>query len=206
MPDSGTIAIIDNNPGGAEGRRLEINMDNGQVIDMIHGSWIYGSVGDHVEKGQFGVFFSGASGYGSEFYYGPHLHLTLRANRGLPFSNTLDFELYIEKEEQPKDEEDEDMVNGYYAKGDISTTVYWIDGTSGYRRPVVAGELDAATQFNQATGGKYGTGHVAVMAQSTFDAIPVMSNPEVNTASVVRNWAVAVSVVIIAVVQILALF
>jgi hypothetical protein len=65
------------------------------------------------------------------------------------------------------------MPNGYYAKGNKSPDVYWIDQTTGKRRKVTLGELNAAQGFNQATGGIYGTGYVAVMDQATFDAIPV---------------------------------
>ncbi|WP_137771890.1 MULTISPECIES: hypothetical protein [unclassified Microbacterium] len=68
--------------------------------------------------------------------------------------------------------QEEDMPNGYYAKGDKSAEVYWIDQTTGKRRKVPKGELTAAQAFNVATGGKFGAGHVAVMPQSDFDAIP----------------------------------
>lgn len=68
---------------------------------------------------------------------------------------------------------EEDMPNGYYAKGDKAPDVYWIDQTTGKRRKVTLGELTAAQKFNQATGGKFGSGYVATMPQKDFDAIPV---------------------------------
>lgn len=68
--------------------------------------------------------------------------------------------------------QEEDMPNGYYAKGAKSTAVYWIDQATGKRREVTLGELKAAQAFNVATGGKFGTGYVAVMPQAEFDAIP----------------------------------
>lgn len=68
--------------------------------------------------------------------------------------------------------QEEDMPNGYYAKGDKSAEVYWIDQTTGKRRKVPKGELTAAQAFNVATGGKFGAGYTAVMPQAEFDAIP----------------------------------
>jgi hypothetical protein len=96
MPGDGVIARVDNNPGGAEGRRLQLYMDNGQVIDFIHGYWIHGSEGQRVSQGQTGIFISGASGWGEDYYYGAHVHVTLRADTGKPFKDTLDFEKYID--------------------------------------------------------------------------------------------------------------
>jgi murein DD-endopeptidase MepM/ murein hydrolase activator NlpD len=95
MPGDGYIWLIDNSNSGAEGKRLQLIMDNGQIIDFIHASYIYGFNGQRVLKGQRGIFFSGASGYGNDWYYGPHVHVTLRAHSGLPFSDTLDFEQYV---------------------------------------------------------------------------------------------------------------
>lgn len=67
---------------------------------------------------------------------------------------------------------EEDMPLGYYAKGDKSNVVCWIDQATGKRRDVTPGELAAAQDHNRAMGGKFGTGHVTVMPQRTFDAIP----------------------------------
>lgn len=96
MPGNGVIAIVDNSSAGAEGRRLEINMDNGEVIDMIHGARINARVGDRVTRGQKGIFISGASGNGVDWYYGPHVHVTRRASKGLPYKKSIDFELAVD--------------------------------------------------------------------------------------------------------------
>lgn len=69
-------------------------------------------------------------------------------------------------------QEEDIMPNGYYAKGDVAKDVFWIDQTTGKRRPVTKGELNAAQSFNLATGGKTGSGYVAVMPQADLDAIP----------------------------------
>jgi len=76
----------------------------------------------------------------------------------------------------PDDESEDDMPNGYYAKGDRAADVYWIDQATGKRRPVPKGELTAAQSYNNATGGKTGAGYVATMSQADFDAIPVQAD------------------------------
>lgn len=110
MPASGTIVYVDNDPSGAEGRRLQINLDDGRVIDMIHLAQITANRGDRVSAGQRGVCLSGASAYGKDRYHGPHVHVTLRARPGLPFSNTLDFESYLGGSDVP----DFPLPNGSY--------------------------------------------------------------------------------------------
>src|SRR5690606_1236049 len=64
-------------------------------VDWIHLASIQAKVGQRVRRGQRGVSRSGASGYGKDWHYDPHVHVTLRARRGLPYTNTLDFEHYI---------------------------------------------------------------------------------------------------------------
>jgi peptidoglycan hydrolase-like protein with peptidoglycan-binding domain len=88
----GVVQYVDNSNGGAEGRRLQVNMDNGEVIDYIHGSWIDAHEGQRVSRGQTGIFYSGASGFGEDWYYGPHVHVTRRLYDGGPYWDTVDFE------------------------------------------------------------------------------------------------------------------
>ncbi len=76
----GTVTVADTNPGGAEGRWVEIK----------HGSWytrymhlqsLDVSLNETVYAGdQIGV--SGGSGFGSDTYYDPHLHFEIRHARG----------------------------------------------------------------------------------------------------------------------------
>lgn len=104
----GVVALVDNSNQGPEGRRLQINMNNGEVIDYIHGANIRAYVGQPVEKGQRGVFITGASGYGNDWYYGPHVHVTRRLKKGLAFKDSVDFELALDKPQTQ--EEDEPML------------------------------------------------------------------------------------------------
>lgn len=101
MPADGTVVYVDNNPAGAEGRRLQINLDDGRVVDLIHLHRVNVRVGARVSRGQKGVCQSGASGYGKDNYYGPHVHVTLRARPGLPFSTTLDFMAFVGNADVP---------------------------------------------------------------------------------------------------------
>lgn len=94
-PANGIVRLIDSSPGGAEGRRISFLLDDGRVIDWIHLSKITTTVGKRVTRGQRGIALSGASGFGAEHYYGSHVHVTLRADSGRPFRQTLDFETYL---------------------------------------------------------------------------------------------------------------
>lgn len=108
----GVVALVDNSNQGPEGRRLQINMNNGEVIDYIHGANIRAYVGQPVEKGQRGVFITGASGYGDDWYYGPHVHVTRRLKKGLAFKDSVDFELALDKPTPKNKEEKEEEMCG----------------------------------------------------------------------------------------------
>ena len=94
-PEAGKVILVDHSPGGAEGRRFSMLLDDGNVVDWIHGARILAKVGDTFDRGEKGLFLSGASGFGVERHYGPHVHVTLRDRLGLPYSQTLDFEKYV---------------------------------------------------------------------------------------------------------------
>lgn len=96
MPGNGVITIVDNDPSGAEGRRLEMLMDNGEIIDYIHLDSIQGTVGENFTKGQLGLCISGASGNGVNWFYGPHVHVTRRAHGGIPYADSIDFMLAVD--------------------------------------------------------------------------------------------------------------
>lgn len=94
MADNGTVIAIDNN-GGAEGRRLSVRLDDGRRIDYIHLSKNYMTrVGQRVGRGTY-VAESGASGFGKDRYYGPHVHVSLWERPGMSYRDTIDFQRYI---------------------------------------------------------------------------------------------------------------
>ena len=105
MADPGTVAIVDHSPSGGEGRRLSINLDDGRRVDYIHLASIQTSVGHRVGRGQYGVCRSGASGNGSDWYYGPHVHVSLWERPGMAYSDTIDFEAHA------GDDEGDDELN-----------------------------------------------------------------------------------------------
>jgi murein DD-endopeptidase MepM/ murein hydrolase activator NlpD len=91
----GVVSVVDDNPEGAEGRRLSIDLIDGTRVSYIHLDRIDAYVGQHVTQGQTGLALTGASGHGSNYGYNPHLHLTLWESPGMPYWDTIDFELYL---------------------------------------------------------------------------------------------------------------
>lgn len=96
-PEAGQVIGVDRDPGGPAGRRLTMLLDDGRMVDWIHLSEIWVEVGARFERGQTGLALSGASRYGENWPddMGPHVHVTLRADRWRPFSDTLNFEDYV---------------------------------------------------------------------------------------------------------------
>ena len=91
MAENGTVEVVDNNPGGAEGRRLGVILDDGNRIDYIHLSKNYmARRGQRVGKGTY-VAESGGSGFGKNRHYGSHVHVTLRDTNATPFNLSMDF-------------------------------------------------------------------------------------------------------------------
>lgn len=104
MAGNGRVVGVDNSPSGAEGRRLSIHLDDGRRVDYIHLSRIRVRVGDRVKRGQKGVANSGASGFGNNWYYGAHVHVSLWNQFGMPMNQTIDFEKYVGTPTPPKPE------------------------------------------------------------------------------------------------------
>jgi murein DD-endopeptidase MepM/ murein hydrolase activator NlpD len=102
---AGVVSVIDTSPDGAEGRRLSIDLDDGRRVSYIHLSAIFAYLGQRVDRGQTGVIWSGASGNGSDWYYGPHVHVSLWERPGMSYSQTIDFgELAGPDDPQPEPE------------------------------------------------------------------------------------------------------
>jgi len=96
----------------ATGRYLTIDLDDGRRVRYLHLSRWAKSAGDRVRQGAV-VGYSGASGYGSEFFGassmdtfpwgdtgGPHVHTSLFRSWAYEFGSnptrTLDFEAYVD--------------------------------------------------------------------------------------------------------------
>lgn len=91
--ESGTISKVKTSNSGGEGRTVEVSLDDGRTARPLHMSEIWVSVGQRVSRGQQ-LGLSGASGFGDDWYYGPHVHQTLW--NGPSWSGpTIDFQLYV---------------------------------------------------------------------------------------------------------------
>lgn len=90
---AGTVTDADGSNGGGGGRTIHIDHDDGSGSDYLHMSVVGVGVGQHVGQGQ-ALGQSGASGYGSDWYYGPHLHISFRYNHAHGYGNSgnVDFD------------------------------------------------------------------------------------------------------------------
>ncbi len=102
MAGDGVVSVIDRDNGGAEGRRLGIDLSDGRRVYYIHLSKI-GLVqqGTRVTRGQAGIAWSGASGFGKDRYYDPHVHVTLMPTTTTPYRQSIDFALYASNPTPP---------------------------------------------------------------------------------------------------------
>lgn len=128
---SGFVSVIDTSPGGGEGRRLSIDLDDGRRVSYIHLSRVAASIGQRITRGQRGFIWSGASGYGSDWYYGPHVHVSLWERPGMAYADTIDFQRYVGEPDvppppppDPEESEDDEMMKGASYKRTDGVTVF----------------------------------------------------------------------------------
>lgn len=127
-PFDGTVIEIKTTNSGGMGRFVALALTDGRATRAIHLSVVRVSVGQRVTAGQT-IGISGASGYGSDWYYGPHVHQTLWPG-GYWQAPTIDFELYVgEPEPQPgpePEEWDDDMPknSGFFYTAENGTVVF----------------------------------------------------------------------------------
>lgn len=85
----------------ATGRYLALRADDGNYIRYLHLQSSTVPLGARVARGQV-IAYSGASGFGSDAGYGPHVHVSLWIG-GTPlqlgFTNSVDFENYTQPED-----------------------------------------------------------------------------------------------------------
>lgn len=72
----GYISEVKRTPGGAMGRKIGLNTDMGRGFNYLHLHRVLVSSGQRVKAGQQ-IGISGASGFGSDWHYGAHLHITV---------------------------------------------------------------------------------------------------------------------------------
>lgn len=93
---TGTVVDLKTSNSNATGRFLTIDLDDGRRTRSLHLSEIWVSVGQRVTQGQQ-IGKTGASGYGSDWGYGAHVHQTLWSTHAYSFcsSCTIDFANYV---------------------------------------------------------------------------------------------------------------
>ena len=128
----GRVVAVAGDVNAATGRYLTIDLDDGRRVRYLHLSRWAKSAGDPVRQGAV-VAYSGASGYGSEFFGGsgmddfpwgdtggPHVHVTLWPSHAYSFgvnAGTLDFDAHaggstagLDATELPTNESEEDSM------------------------------------------------------------------------------------------------
>ena len=95
-PEDGVIVDLSTSTSGATGRYITIDLNDGQRIRLLHLARVIARRGQRVKRGQ-DIAKSGASGFGREWGYGAHVHVTLWGRHGYAFgrSATLDFEKFL---------------------------------------------------------------------------------------------------------------
>lgn len=135
VADGGVVSVIDRGNGGGEGRRLSIDLYDGRRVSYLHLSGIADNayIGQPVVRGQTAIMWSGASGNGSDWYYGPHVHVSLWERPGMAYAATIDFENYL------GESEDEDMTPEQDNRLKHVENLLAVAG-AGYGWPQVAGQ------------------------------------------------------------------
>lgn len=99
---NGRVVVIKHSTSGGAGRLIVVDHGDGWLTEYFHLSRILVRAGQKVKRGQH-IAETGASGFGRENGYGPHLHLTLRyKGRMLTGQGNRDFEAVLR--DQKKDE------------------------------------------------------------------------------------------------------
>ena len=176
---AGTVTDASNDPGGGGGRTVHIDHDDGTGSDYLHLSAVGCSAGQWVPQGAL-IGISGASGYGSDWYYGPHLHISYRPNHAHGYGNSgnQDFDAIMTAQGgQPTppeptpiiEEEEEIMTVGqvHYtnASGQVIRSLY-VPGTA-YWLPYQANTADIANGFANSLE----TGPSVQVTESLFNAM-----------------------------------
>jgi murein DD-endopeptidase MepM/ murein hydrolase activator NlpD len=175
--DPGTVIDLKSSNSGGTGRYVTVGLDSGSTVRYLHLSEIWVSVGQRVGRGT-AIGASGASGYGSDWYYGPHVHTTLWPGDAW-VTDTVDFELYAgdpdpeptPEPEPPKPIEDEDDMpknSGFsYTNSDGEILCFITNAGSGF----FTEWYDGGGAYNSAVAAAYDTPSFAAITEAHRDAI-----------------------------------
>lgn len=168
----------------ATGRYLALRADDGNYIRYLHLQSSTVPLGARVARGQV-IAYSGASGFGSDTGYGPHVHVSLWIG-GTPlqlgFTNSVDFENYVEVDPyQPPPEDpvplhkstkytwNTAVPDGVWAKIPVAPDSSWLAESS-----ATVKETGDLTLYLTATGVTKGF-QIRVLAQSLSSSGAVVS-------------------------------
>ena len=122
----------------ATGRYLALRTDDGNYIRYLHLRSSTVPLGSRVVRGQV-IAYSGASGFGSDNGYGPHVHVSLWIG-GTPlqlgFTNSVDFENYAQPEDSvPIHQSSTYSWNaivpvGVWTRVPVAADLYWLAHSS----------------------------------------------------------------------------
>lgn len=118
-PANARVHDVKTSNSGAPGRVVYLACDDGSWLRMLHMSSIGVSPGQHVAQGEY-IGAAGASGYNSDWYYGPHLHQTCWESgvSGVPSPGNTppsDFERFTGEEEDMTPQQADQLLNIYNA-------------------------------------------------------------------------------------------
>lgn len=174
-PDNGVITYVKHDNGGGGGRTVRLKPDDGQETQSLHNSEIWVSPGQRVKRGQQ-IGRTGASGFGDDWYYGPHVHQTLWQDVAW-VGPTIDFALYVGSAPAPtptptpttEDEEDPMAFHGaYYKRASDGATVYMLfNENSGFYSEYIGG----GGSYNNPIAQHWGTGSYVSITESHASAI-----------------------------------
>lgn len=90
--EDGTIVDLSYSTSGGTGRYITIDLADGRRVRYLHLSQVLGTRGQKVKRGQV-IAKSGASGFGREWGYGAHVHVSLWDGHRYAFgpNGTMDF-------------------------------------------------------------------------------------------------------------------
>lgn len=94
--EAGRVVEVKTTTTTATGRFVTVDLDDGRRVRYLHLSRVTVTIGQRVARGEL-LALSGASGFGREWGYGAHVHVTLWARQAYTFGRnaTLDFERYV---------------------------------------------------------------------------------------------------------------
>jgi hypothetical protein len=148
-PDAGRVRYVQTSPAGGTGRYVWMDLDDGRSARALHLSRVDVAAGTRVSKGQR-LGLSGASGYGSDYYYGPHEHQTLLPTTTTALAQSIDFALYVGTDPdpappKPKTEDEMILIEALPDRGRA------LVGPGYYRKIANSEELTAAAQLASKT-------------------------------------------------------